>query len=103
MKFQISSSPDDAFLYVDGMLVDSLGGVHPDTQLPVTTPQTLATGNHRITLFYDNRYSTQAALSFSILSQGIMITPPGTAPLPPAAGGFSGCEARFVYRRAACS
>ncbi len=34
---------DDAFLYVDGTLVDSLGGVHADTQLPVTTPQTLAT------------------------------------------------------------
>ena len=79
---------DDAFLYVDGMLVDSLGGVHADTQLPITTPQTLATGNHTITLFYDDRYPTQAALSFSILSQGVTITPPltppCTVPLPPA-------------------
>src|SRR5262249_14716627 len=28
---------DDAFLFIDGALVDSLGGVHGDANLPVTT------------------------------------------------------------------
>jgi fibro-slime domain-containing protein len=65
---------DDAFFYVDGKLVNSIGGVHADTPAPVTT-SVLSPGVHTITLFYDDRQPSNAALNFDVTSTGIVVTP----------------------------
>ncbi len=74
-------SDDDSFFYVDGNLVDSLGGVHGDTAAPTNTG-TLSAGTHTITLFYDDRYPTNAALNFSLNSTGITVNPGGSSTTP---------------------
>ena len=66
-------SDDDAFVYIDGQLVDSIGGVHAVTDAPVTT-STLAQGNHTFELFYADRDQTQAELDFSIDTAGVTLT-----------------------------
>jgi fibro-slime domain-containing protein len=63
---------DDAFLFVDGLLVDSLGGVHADVSLPVST-SLLTAGDHSLTLFYADRYQTQAQLDFSLDTAGVTL------------------------------
>jgi fibro-slime domain-containing protein len=55
---------DTAFVYVDGNLVESLGGIHGDTVVPSNTV-TYGAGTHEIEIFYADRDETQAALSFS--------------------------------------
>jgi fibro-slime domain-containing protein len=55
---------DTAFVYVDGSLVESLGGIHGDTVVPSNTV-TYGAGTHEIEIFYADRDETQAALSFS--------------------------------------
>lgn len=65
---------DDAYLYVDGLLIAGLGGVHPDAPLP-TTAVTLGAGTHAIELFYADRNVTQASLSFTLDSTGITPVP----------------------------
>jgi PEP-CTERM putative exosortase interaction domain len=64
---------DDAFLYVDGTIVSDLGGIHADSQAPVTTA-TLGAGTHTLKLFYADRDQTQAALNFGITTTGVTIT-----------------------------
>ncbi|MGC8518529.1 MAG: PA14 domain-containing protein [Steroidobacteraceae bacterium] len=61
---------DSAFVYLDGMNVCDLGGVHPYT-LGTCTAQTLSAGSHRILLFYDDMNQVQAGLSFSIQTNGV--------------------------------
>ncbi|MDQ2833560.1 MAG: PEP-CTERM sorting domain-containing protein [Acidobacteriota bacterium] len=61
---QFSVGADDmAFVYVDGGLVESLGGIHADTAAPSNSIQ-LGAGDHSVELFYADRDVTQAALSF---------------------------------------
>jgi len=55
---------DTAFVYVDGDLVESLGGIHADTPAPSNTV-TYGAGTHEIQLFYADRDTTAAALSFT--------------------------------------
>ena len=65
---------DDAYLFVDGNLVDGLGGVHPNDFLPANTI-TLGAGSHAIELFYADRNVVAASLSFDLDSTGIVPTP----------------------------
>ncbi len=65
---------DDAYLYVDGNLVEALGGVHANDDLP-TTATILSAGSHTIELFYADRNVTQASLNFSLDSTGITPVP----------------------------
>ena len=61
---------DSAFVYLDGMNVCDLGGVHPYT-LGTCTAQTLSAGSHSLLLFYDDMNQVQAGLSFSIQTNGV--------------------------------
>ncbi len=95
---------DEAFFYVDGKIVDQIGGIHPNTAAPVTTG-TLAAGDHTLELFYDDRYPTQASLSFGLVTEGITITPtppPIAVPEPGVLGllGFGIAGVAFLRRRA---
>ncbi len=66
-------SDDDSFLYLNGSLVTSVGGVHADTPAPVTS-QTLAPGVYPLVLFYVDRYPSNAALDFSITTSNVGVT-----------------------------
>jgi fibro-slime domain-containing protein len=69
---------DDAYLYVDGSLVEGLGGVHPNDVLPTDTV-TLGAGLHDLELFYADRNVVAASLSFDLDSTGIVPTPEPTS------------------------
>jgi fibro-slime domain-containing protein len=61
---------DDAFLFVNGSLVSSLGGIHSDSPAPVATP-TLTPGSYSLELFYADQLTTGAALNFSITTTDV--------------------------------
>jgi len=88
---------DDAFFYVDGILVTGLGGVHGDSPAPTETVM-LSGGSHDILLFYADRNQTQAALSFGLDSSGITPAPEASTWAMMAMGfaglGFVGYRAR---------
>ncbi len=65
---------DTAYVYVDGNLVESLGGIHPDTGVPSST-FSYGAGTHTIQIFYADRDVTQAFLSFTD-NGNLVITPP---------------------------
>ena len=65
---------DDALLFVDGVSVGQLGGVHAHTTASPTT-SLLSAGNHVFSLFYADRHETGASLQFSIDTAGITVTP----------------------------
>lgn len=71
---QFSVGGDDmAFVYVDGSLVESLGGIHSDTAAPSNSVQ-LGAGDHSVELFYADRDVTQAALSFTETANSAPVT-----------------------------
>lgn len=72
-------SDDMAFLYLDGILQCSDGGVHASTSVPCTT-STISSGPHTLQLFFVDINNTQAALDFSVTTEGITTTP--TVPEP---------------------
>lgn len=61
-------SDDDAFLYVDGALVDSDAGVHSMPTMPLVGSSNLSAGAHTVTLFYDDRDQVAAGINFSMSS-----------------------------------
>jgi fibro-slime domain-containing protein len=67
-------SDDDSFLYIDGSLVTSVGGIHSDTQAPVSS-KILTAGAHTLTLFYADRNRTNAALDFSVNTSNVNLDP----------------------------
>jgi hypothetical protein len=73
------SSDDMAFLYLDGVLECSDGGVHGNSPEPCTT-STISAGNHTIDLFFVDINNVDAALDFSITTQGVTTT--STTPEP---------------------
>jgi len=73
------SSDDMAFLYLDGTLQCSDGGVHANTPEPCTT-STISAGNHTIDLFFVDINNVAAALDFTIDTQGV--TTSSTVPEP---------------------
>ena len=77
-----ATADDDAFVYVDGLLVDSIGGVHP-TVSATGTSATLAAGSHTVQIFYVDQEQVGAVLGFASLTYGVTVTPPlSTAPEP---------------------
>ena len=65
---------DMAFVYVDGQLVQSLGGIHADTSAPGNTLYYSAAGTHNVEIFYADRDVTQATLSFSETGTPVSVT-----------------------------
>lgn len=64
VSFRIGAD-DAAFLYVDGVLLADLGGIHPRRNLPQRT-RTLAAGDHCFVLFYADLLPVQAQLFFAV-------------------------------------
>jgi hypothetical protein len=67
-------SDDMAFLYLDGNLECSDGGVHGNSSVPCST-SIISAGPHTLELFFVDINNTQAALDFSITTEGITTTP----------------------------
>jgi hypothetical protein len=67
-------SDDMAFLYLDGTLQCSDGGVHANGTVPCTT-SIISAGNHTLELFFVDINNTQSALDFSITTEGVTTTP----------------------------
>jgi hypothetical protein len=75
LNFTISSD-DMAFVFIDGNLVCSDGGIHAAGSVPCTTP-TIQAGNNSFALFFVDLNQTQAALDFSIQTTGVTTNPTG--------------------------
>ena len=67
-------SDDDSFIYVDGHLIGQNPGIHAVTTVEFDSPM-LATGNHKLEVFFADREDTGAALSLNLLSTDVVITP----------------------------
>jgi fibro-slime domain-containing protein len=79
-------SDDDSWVYVDGKLVIDNGGVKTANEAPYQIGG-LAAGNHMIAIFYIDRKSPQAALTFA-----------STLALAPVAPGKSAADMRAELR-----
>jgi hypothetical protein len=112
LSFSIGSD-DMAFAYIDGNVVCSDGGVHGSASVPCTTP-TITAGTHTFDLFFVDINQSQAGLTFSIQTQGVVTAPPPTttsAPeIDPASaasglmlllGGIAVLRGRYAVRRSA--
>ena len=66
------TSDDDAWVYVDGVLALNNGGLHA----PQTVTGTLhLTGSNRIDIFYAERHTVRAHMSFAFNTMGVRVTP----------------------------
>jgi hypothetical protein len=73
VEFSIGAD-DSGFVYVDGTLVDSIGGLNADT--PAATASLVeSAGLHTIQIFYADRATGGAYLSFSEVSGAGLTTP----------------------------
>lgn len=77
------ASDDNAFVFLDGVLFCSDGGVHGAASVICNTAN-VSSGNHSLLLFYDDLNQTQAALHFSVNTQGVTLT--GNVPEPATLG-----------------
>ncbi len=79
---QFSIGADDVgFVYVDGTLVDSIGGLNSDAPANTNTIA-LAAGSHTVQIFYADRQTTNSGLTFSEVSGGGLLTPTISATVP---------------------
>ena len=62
---------DDAFVYLDGTLVCSLGGVHINAPAACNPPGVVTAGPHTLQLFYADIENANASLTFSVTTAGI--------------------------------
>jgi hypothetical protein len=80
VQFSVGAD-DSAFVYVDGTLVDSIGGLNANN--PTNTQSvSLSAGAHTIQIFYADRATGVGSLSFSELSGGGLLTPTISATVP---------------------
>jgi fibro-slime domain-containing protein len=68
-------SDDMAFVYIDGNLVCSDGGVHAESPGTCTTLSAVTAGPHSFDLFFVDINNVASALDFSITTQGVTTTP----------------------------
>jgi len=78
VTFQVGAD-DDAFVYVDGSLVESLGGIHSDSLAAANTVD-LNAGTHSIEIFYADQMQTGASLSFYDDGVPVSAPPPSITP-----------------------
>lgn len=57
---------DDAFVFLDGHLVQQVGGVHPLPSFADLATDTVGHGWHELEIFYADRHTVDASLDFSI-------------------------------------
>ena len=97
LTFNITSD-DDVFLYIDGHYVDSdLDGIHgPRTD---TFGTSVGAGLHTFNLFYADRHTTQAVLSFDTLGVNLQAAVPEPATWAMMILGFGGVGALLRRRR----
>jgi hypothetical protein len=75
LMFSISSD-DMAFVYIDGVLACSDGGIHGAGSVGCTTP-IIPAGNNSFELFFVDLNQTAAELNFTITSTGVTTAPTG--------------------------
>ena len=68
------ASDDMAFLYLDGQVACSDGGVHGVTSVPCTT-SIISAGDHMLQLFYVDADADAAVLDFSITTSNVCTAP----------------------------
>jgi len=73
VQFSVGAD-DSAFVYVDGTLVDSIGGLNADAPANTNTIA-LAAGNHTVQIFYVDRETPGGNLTFSEVSGAGLVTP----------------------------
>lgn len=57
---------DDVFVFLDGHLVQQVGGVHPLPSFANLVSDTVGSGWHELEIFYADRHTVDASLDFSI-------------------------------------
>jgi hypothetical protein len=94
-------SDDDSFLALNNTVIDQAGGIHPVWNPgPVTLD--LTAGNYDLTLFYADRYQTDAVLDFGVTGATVSAVPePGTWALMLVGFGALGSGLRAARRRTA--
>ncbi len=68
------ASDDMAFVYIDGNLVCSDGGVHAVTTGTCTTLSAVTAGDHTFDLFFVDINNSQSTLEFGITTKGVTTT-----------------------------
>lgn len=73
VQFNVGAD-DEAFVYLDGTLIETLAGIHQDS--PANTAIIpLGAGTHNVEIFYADLDTVQAQLSFSEVGTPLNITP----------------------------
>ena len=80
ISFNVAAD-DVAFVYLDGVLVNSLAGIHVATFAPATT-LSLTAGTHSLQVFYADQEQTGAVLRIASAAPGVVVTPLATTPEP---------------------
>jgi fibro-slime domain-containing protein len=80
VQFSVGAD-DSAFVYVDGTLVDSIGGLNANAPANTNTIA-LAAGNHTVKIFYADRETPGGNLTFSVVSGTGLLSPTISATVP---------------------
>jgi hypothetical protein len=73
VQFNVGAD-DEAFVYLDGTLIETLAGIHGDSPAN-TAVLSLAAGHHTVEIFYADLDVVEAQLSFSEVGTPLNITP----------------------------
>lgn len=73
---------DEAFVYVDNQLIETIAGIHPLSPTDSVDVTGLAAGTHTVKIFYADQDVTQAQLSFTETPDSTPITIDPTVPEP---------------------
>ena len=81
ISFNVSAD-DNAFVYLNGLLVCNDGGVHGAGSVTCLTQLVSAGSNNLLQIFYDDLNTTQAALAFSFNTTDVTTNPTSAVPEP---------------------